>query len=146
MSELYLFELKLNSRLLSIVFKNGEKSYLNAAEDQCLESAFKVVDAELDGRLARVDGDFELGSMLNIADADDVPRRLGRFPGPESADERKLLRQSLRENVPKIAFNNNSNNCNYQLISCRIRLDRGCTSWERLNRLLFPNDRQSVAD
>jgi len=75
--------------------------HLNAAEDQCLESAFKVVDAELDGRLARVDGDFELGSMLNIADADDVPRRLGRFPGPESADERKLLRQSLRENVPR---------------------------------------------
>jgi len=72
----------------------------NAAEDERLEFAFKVVDAELDGRLSRIECHFELRPLADVADADDTPRRLGRLAGTERADEGELLRESLRENVP----------------------------------------------
>lgn len=66
--------------------------YPNAAEDERLQFAFEVVDAEFDGCLSWIERHFELRPLADVADADDAPRRLGRLARPERADERKLLR------------------------------------------------------
>ena len=73
---------------------------LSLAEDERLEPALEVGDAELDGVLARIERHLELGPGADVADADYVPGRLGRLPRAEGADEGELLGQSLRENVP----------------------------------------------
>lgn len=74
--------------------------YLGFAEDQRLQFASVVGDAELNGRFARIHRDFELRPSPHVADADNVPRGLWRLARAERADERKLLRQTLREDVP----------------------------------------------
>lgn len=75
--------------------------HLSFAEDQRLKFASVVGDAELDGRLAGIQRHFELGPSPHVADADNVPCRLWRLARPERADERKLLRKTLREDVPR---------------------------------------------
>jgi len=74
--------------------------HLSFAEDERLQFALEVGDAELDGVLARIERDLELRTLPDVADADDVPGRLGRFARPERADERELVGQPLREDGP----------------------------------------------
>lgn len=62
----------------------------------------KVVNAELDGILARIESHLELGTLPQITDANNVPCCLWRFSSSESADERELLRKALWENVSVI--------------------------------------------
>ena len=73
---------------------------LSFAEDERLQFALEVGDAELDGVLARIERDLELRTLPDVADADDVPGRLGRFARAERADERELVGQPLREDGP----------------------------------------------
>lgn len=70
-------------------------------EDERLQASLRVVDGELDGFAPRVEGDRHLGAALRVGDADHVPRALGQLPRPEGADERELLRQAQREDVPR---------------------------------------------
>jgi hypothetical protein len=73
---------------------------LSFAENERLQLSTEIVDAELDGVLARVQGHLELKALPQIANSNYVPGRLGWLPCPESANEGKLLRKALRENVP----------------------------------------------
>ena len=74
--------------------------YLGFAEDQSLQFASVVGDAELDGRLAGIQRYLELRTSPHVADANYVPRSLWRLARAERADERKLLRKTLREDIP----------------------------------------------
>jgi hypothetical protein len=73
---------------------------LSFAENERLQLSTEIVDAELDGVLARVQGHLELWALSQIANSNNVPGCLGWLPCPESANEGKLLRKALRENVP----------------------------------------------
>lgn len=75
-----------------VILNEDRRIYLGLAEDEGLQFALEIVDAKLDGRFARIQSDFELGTLTQVADADDVPGHLRRFLRAERADERKLLR------------------------------------------------------
>lgn len=67
-----------------------------------MQLAGKVGDAKFDSVLARIKSHRKLRLLPDVTNADNIPGGPGRLPRPESANERKLLRQSLREDVPVI--------------------------------------------
>ncbi len=80
--------------------RDQNSRYLSFAENERLQLSTEIVDAELDGVLARVQGNLELRALSQVTNSDNVPGCLWGLPCTESANERKLLRKALRENVP----------------------------------------------
>jgi len=64
---------------------------LSFGKDKRLEFALKVSDCKFDARLAWIESDLKLRSLSDVANADNIPSRLGRFFRAEGADEGKLL-------------------------------------------------------
>lgn len=79
---------------------SGVHSGLSLLELERLECSVEGDDGELHIPGPGVEGDGELRLVPQVVDADQVPGHLRAAPGLVRADERELLRQPQREDVP----------------------------------------------